>query len=913
MKQLPWAQMSCEDVLKHLKVSMDAGLGDKEAEQRLAIYGPNTLAEERHVSPLVLFLNQFRDFMVLVLLAATLLSGLLGEYSDALTIIVIVLVNAILGFVQEYRAERSLEALRGLTAPTAKVLRDKRKQTIPADDLVPGDVIFLEAGDRVPADIRICDARHLSVNEAPLTGESEPVEKTAEALACDPGTPGERYNMLFMGTMVVGGRGSGVVVATGMETEMGRVAHLIQTAQNEETPLQRRLAQMGRYLVASCLLVCACVVLLGLSQGLPVYNMLMAGVSLAVAAIPEGLPAVVTIALAIGVQRMVKRNAIVRKLPAVETLGCATVICSDKTGTLTQNKMNVQYAWAGDQLYEVKGEGYSPQGGFFLEKRQVRPAQDPDLLLLLKLGVLCNNAVLKKGEAMVKGLWRGGRAQWDVDGNPTEGALVVAAARAGLWREDLERQMTRIGEIPFDSTRKMMTVIYRGDDGLLACVKGAPEEVLARCTKIFYRGKVNVLTGEMRKRILLHVETMAAQACRNLAVAYRLLPAASETPALVERDLIFSGIFSMMDPPRPEVFAAIRKCQSAGIRTVMITGDHKSTAVAVARMLDIIPPGGKVLTGKELDELTDDQLEKLADSTYVFARVTPEHKLRIVRSFKKAGHVVAMTGDGINDAPALKEADIGIAMGRSGTDVTREAAALVLADDNFATIVNAVEEGRSIYDNIRKFIRFLLGCNTGEILTMFLAMVLGLPLPLKAIQILWINLVTDGLPAMALGVDPADSDVMKRPPRLPSEGVFARGLWQKIVGRGTLIGTGTVAVFAWALNFGIELEEARTLAFITLIMMQLVYVFSCRSEVKGAFAAGLLANPFLVPAVGSSFLLMLLVIYHPPLAAVFGTVAPPPEHWLIVICATLLPGALEALWQALSWVLRQAKIAGRRA
>lgn len=905
MNRLPWYTMAFQDILQHFHVDVTKGLSSAESKKRLVTNGHNVLSEKKSVSPLVLFLYQFRDFMVMVLLGATLLSGVLGEYTDALVIIVIVLVNAILGFVQEYRAERSLDALREMTAPMARVLRDGVRHEVPAEELVPGDVVIIEAGDRIPADIRLGEVRQLTVNEAPLTGESEPVIKQVAVLGESVVSPGDQVNMVFMGTMAVGGRGSGVVVATGMQTEMGRVAHLIQEAEDDDTPLQKRLEQMGRYLVAGCLVICSLVVLLGLHQGLPAYKMFMAGVSLAVAAIPEGLPAVVTIALALGVQRMVRKNAIVRKLPAVETLGCATVICSDKTGTLTQNKMNVRQIWAGGTTYQAEGDGYHPQGSFVRDGRVIKPGQDPGLLLALTVGVLCNNAELRKGNVYVKGMWRGGRkTEWEIHGDPTEGALLVSAARAGLWREDLERTMRRLAEVPFDGVRKRMSVVYEGGEGTALYVKGAPEVLICRCTHLFMEGKVVELSSGMRDTVIRQTEIMASMALRNLAVAYRPIPSEAKLAGeALEEKLIFTGIFGMMDPPRPEVLPAIQKCHTAGIKTVMITGDHKITAMAVARMLRLLPSGGNVLTGSELDRLSDAALEKAVENTYVYARVTPEHKLRIVRALKKRGHVVAMTGDGVNDAPAVKEADIGIAMGNTGTDVTREAAALVLADDNFTTIVNAVEEGRSIYDNIRKFIRFLLACNTGEILTMFIAMLAGLPLPLRAIQILWINLVTDGLPAMALGVDPVENGVMDRPPRSPAEGIFSGGLWQKILGRGFLIGATTVLVFAWALREGADLETARTMAFATLIVTQLFYVFDCRSERHSIFETGFLQNPLLVAAVFISYGLLLVVIYHPFLSVIFGTVQLYAEQWGVIFAISAVPMAANIVWRSVKSLL----------
>lgn len=903
---IPWSVMRPADVARQLEVNTDCGLAENDILSRQKTYGLNALTKRKTVSSPVLFFYQFRDFMIMVLLAATLLSAVLGEYTDALVIIGIVLVNAMLGFVQEYKAEKSLEALREMTAPKARVLRGKQRLEIPAAELVPGDVVLLEAGDRIPADIRLFAVKQLSVNEASLTGESEPVLKKAEALTDITAVLGDLVNMAFMGTLAVGGRGEGIVVATGMRTEMGRVAHLIQQAENEPTPLQRRLEQMGKYLVTGCLVICALVVGLGLAQGLGGYKMLMAGVSLAVAAIPEGLPAVVTIALALGVQRMSKKNAIIRRLPAVETLGCATVICSDKTGTLTQNKMNVREIWSGGETCRVEGEGYSPQGEYICHGRKISATRDPALQMALTAAVLCNNARLRRDDLVVKPHWRGGRNTWNVQGDPTEGALLVAGARAGFWREDLEKNIIRVGEIPFDGSRKRMSVLYKKGSDFVLYLKGAPEIVAARCSFIYQRGKAVDFTPALREEVLRQNEMMAGQALRVLAVAYRHLPAQKgEMAESLEENLTFAGLFGMMDPPRPEVLPAILKCHKAGIKTVMITGDHKTTALAIAGMLRILTFGGHVLTGAELDRLNDIQLDKAVENCSVYARVTPEHKLRIVKALKRKGHIVAMTGDGVNDAPAVKEADIGIAMGKTGTDVTREAASLVLADDNFTSIVNAVEEGRGIYNNIRKFIRFLLACNTGEILTMLIALLAGLPMPLQAIQILWINLVTDGLPAMALGVDPIEKGIMNHKPRQPGENIFSRGLWQKILGRGVVIGGTTVLVFAWMLKIGMDLDTARTMAFSTLIITQLFYVFDCRSENTSVWENGLLGNLWLVAAVLTSFSMLIAVLYHPALAAIFGTKPLWPEQWLVILTASSVPAAANLIFSLVKGLFTQ--------
>jgi len=837
--------------------------------------------------------------MVIVLIAATVISGLLGEYTDAITILIIVALNAVLGFVQEFRAERSIEALRELTAPEARVIRGGVEKKVPAAQLVPGDIILLEAGDRVPADIRLLEVVNLAVEESALTGESRPVSKRVEKMDERNLGPGDTFNMVYMGTLVTRGRARGIVVGIGMGTEIGRIAGMIREADVEETPLQRRLAQLGKWLIAFCLLICALVVILGVLQGIPWHRMFMAGVSLAVAAVPEGLPAIVTISLAIGVQRMIRRNSIIRRLPAVETLGCATVICSDKTGTLTQNKMTVRRFFVGGVEGEVTGEGYKPRGEFIFSSNEIQNTKE--VKLFAKTAALCNNAVLKKDNVSIGGLFRGltrGELarEWSVTGDPTEGALLVMAAKAGFWRERIETEEYRVAEIPFDSDRKRMSVVYRDKlGGQRLYVKGAPDVVLELCTYCYKGGKRVPLTAYEKKRILEKNSELAGKALRVLALAVRELPAGwrDYREEKVERELTFIGLAGMQDPPREAAVRAIRTCRQAGIKTVMITGDHQLTARAVGQEMGLLKEGDEILTGRQLDELPDDRLEKLCERVSVYARVSPKHKLRIVRALKRRGHVVAMTGDGVNDAPAVKEADIGIAMGRTGTDVTKEASAMVLADDNFKTIVGAVEEGRAIYDNIRKFIRYLLSCNVGEVLTMFLAVLFGLPLPLVPIQILWMNLVTDGLPAMALGIDPADRDIMRRPPRHPNEGVFSHGLARRIMGTGCLIGVGTLAVFILGYHLGgRQLELARTMAFSTLVFFQLFYVFACRSERHSILEVGIFTNMYLFVAVVISMILQLAVIYIPFLRGIFHTVPLNAEHWLFVLVVAATPTAL---------------------
>ncbi len=893
-----WPFIDKEQVLKHFKVNHEKGLSYKEADNRLRKKGLNTLKEDKKVSLIGIFLDQFKDFMVLVLLGATLLSGLLGEFTDAITIIIIVVVNAILGFVQEFKAEKSLNALKKLTAPKARLIRDGGEVLLPAEEIAPGDIVYFESGDRIPADIRLFETINLNIDESPLTGESVPVEKKEEILKDFGGNLGDYINMAFMGTLITSGRGKGVVVATGMDTEMGKIAHLLQEAQVEDTPLQKRLEQLGKYLVAVCLFVCVLVALLGIYRGEPPYKMLMAGVSLAVAAIPEGLPAIVTIALAIGVQRMIKRKAIVRKLPAVETLGCATVICSDKTGTLTQNKMTVQEVFTEEGSFSISGEESQTWGDFYIDKKKANPKNYPGLLKSLEVAAYCNNAAMQKKGLTIKPQWRRGgenKGNFDVKGDPTEAALLIAAAKGGIWKEEDSKKMSRIREYPFDSTRKRMGVVYEDNKGnQQVFYKGAPDVILDQC-RSYYDGKnIKPLKEEKKQEFTEQINLMASRALRNIAVAWKEMKIDSNLEREPDRELIFLGIFGMQDPPRPEVAQSILKSRRAGIKTVMITGDHKVTALAVANKLNLMPRGGRVLTGKEMDSLDDNELFDIIEDVYVYARVAPKHKLRIVRTLKKKGHVVAMTGDGVNDAPAVKEADIGIAMGKLGTDVTKEAADLILGDDNYSTIVAAVEEGRSIYDNIKKFIRFLLSCNVGEIMTMFLAMVVGLPVPLKAIQILWINLVTDGLPAIALGVDPADKGIMNRPPRPPKESIFAGGLWQNILIHGINIGIVTLLAFSLIYYQTFDLMFARTVAFSTLIVTQLFHVFNCRKV--GDETPSLLSNPYLIAGVFSSAILLLIVIYNPFLQKVFQTVPLTLDIWLLVIGMAILPSLLSRIF-----------------
>lgn len=882
-----WYEHSAKNIEELARTNLNEGLSKQEAESRLAEYGANELDEQESPSALLVFLEQFKDFMVVVLLAATLISGLLGEYVDAITIILIVLINGVLGFVQERKAEKSLEALKELSAPQTAVLRDGVWRRIPAREVVFGDIAKFESGDRIGADVRLVRSSGLSVEESALTGESVAVDKRAEPIAGEDLAVGDQENMVFMGTMVARGSAVGVVIGTGMNTEMGKIADLLQSEDSLMTPLQMRLEQLGKILITASLGLTALVVVLGVLQGQDIYKMFLAGVSLAVAAIPEGLPAIVTVALALGVQRMIRKRALVRRLPSVETLGCATVICSDKTGTLTQNQMTVTHLWSGGKTWEVTGSGYEPAGEFYENRRKINVNDRKSLKQLLTFGMLCNNAEI----TMLK-------KEYVVNGDPTEGALFAAAIKAGITREALAQNFKIIREFPFDSLRKMMTVIVETKTGeRFVVTKGAPDVVLTRTRELLWRDKQERMTETYKERIQGEIEGMGKNALRTIAVAYRQLSRhetiSSENEA--ERHLIFIGLQGMIDPPRIEVKGAIRECQEAGIRPIMITGDHAVTATAIARQLEMIPANGRVMDGKTLSRLSVTELKEVIDDVYVFARVSPEHKLKIVKALQQKGHVVAMTGDGVNDAPAIKAANIGISMGKTGTDVAKEASSLILSDDNFATIRSAIEEGRNIYENIRKFIRYLLASNVGEILAMLFAMLLALPLPLVPIQILWVNLVTDGLPAMALGVDAPERDLMRRPPRPQDEGIFSRGLGWKIVSRGFLVGASTLAVFLIALHAQPgQLRVAQTAAFSTLVMAQLIHVFDCRCE-RSIFERNFLGNIYLIGAVLSSVLLLVIVIYYPPLQKVFRTEPLTTAGWGLVLVFASVPTFLPAL------------------
>ncbi|KXZ22113.1 calcium-translocating P-type ATPase, SERCA-type [Bacillus nakamurai] len=878
-------EMGQTDLLQATNTSIKQGLTEKEVKKRLEKHGPNELQEGKRPSAIVLFFAQFKDFMVLVLLAATLISGFLGEYVDAIAIMAIVFVNGVLGFFQERRAEKSLKALKELSTPYVSALRDGSWTKIQSKELVPGDIVKFTSGDRIGADVRIVEAKSLEIEESALTGESLPVVKQADKLREPDVSLGDITNMAFMGTIVTRGSGVGVVVGTGMNTAMGKIADMLDSAGNISTPLQRRLEELGKILIVVALLLTVLVVAVGVIQGHELYSMFLAGVSLAVAAIPEGLPAIVTVALSLGVQRMIKQKSIVRKLPAVETLGCASIICSDKTGTLTQNKMTVTHMWSGGKTFKVSGIGYEPAGVFTRDDQEIKPKDEKQLEQMLIFGSLCNTSEieLKNGHYVL-------------DGDPTEGALLTAARKGGFSNDWLQSQYRVITEFPFDSVRKMMTVIVEGKDKKqFVITKGAPDVLIERSSHMMYDGKSALYSGEKKAETEEVLKQLASQALRTIAIAYKPLKS-GEKPTMeqAEKNLTMLGLSGMIDPPRPEVREAIKECREAGIKTVMITGDHVETAKAIAKELRLLPKKGRVMDGKMLNELSPKELAEAVDDVYVFARVSPEHKLKIVRAYQENGHVVAMTGDGVNDAPAIKQADIGVAMGVTGTDVAKEASSLILVDDNFATIKSAIKEGRNIYENIRKFVRYLLASNVGEILVMLFAMLLALPLPLVPIQILWVNLVTDGLPAMALGMDQAENDVMRRKPRHPKEGVFARKLGWKVLSRGFLIGAATILAFIVVYHRNPEnLPYAQTIAFATLVLAQLIHVFDCRSETS-VFSRNPFENLYLIGAIVSSIFLMTVVIYYPPLQPIFKTVPITPGDWMLVIGMSAIPTFLLA-------------------
>jgi len=876
-----WWQQDINAVEKTLSSHIEKGLTTQQVLELHQTHGPNELQQGESVPAWKLFMSQFTGFMVWVLLAAAVISAISKEWADVGIILAIVLLNGVLGFIQEFRAEKSLSALKQLASPMSKVIRNGRAQVLPSSELVPGDLIELEAGDNIPADGRlIWITSHCAVQEASLTGESSAVSKSTAPLD-DNATLADRVNMVYMGTSVSNGRARALVTATGMDTELGKIAGMMDDIKEEMTPLQKKLEHFGKVIVAVCLVLVGLVFVLGVYHGESLKESLLIAVSLAVAAIPEGLPAVVTIALALGVQRMVKRHALIRKLPSVETLGCTTVICSDKTGTLTKNEMTVQTVYTGFQWFEVTGTGYRPEGQFQQNDQPIQLDANPDLVRTLHIGVLCNGAQLMHD-----------KGTHQIMGDPTEGCLLTAGAKAALLKKDLEAKFPFVDEIPFDSDRKKMTVIRTDKDQHVAYCKGAPDQLLKNCTHIQCQGEVRPLNDQDRETLLAANNELADKAMRVLGAAYRPLEktVTDYTVETVETQLVFAGLFGVMDPPREEVKVAIAECQQAGIIPVMITGDHKNTAVAIARKLGFFSDTSLALSGEELDDLDDDQLKDTVSTIAVYARVTPAHKLRVVRAWRSLGQVIAMTGDGVNDAPAVKEADIGVAMGITGTDVTKEVADMVITDDNYASIVAAVEEGRGVYDNIRKFVHYLLSCNTGEILLMFAASLFGMPAPLLAIHILWVNLVTDGLPALALGVEKIDSNLMDRAPRPPAEPVVTKRGGLLMVAQGLLMAICALITF-WIVLDGNEdnLPRARTFAFVTLACSQLFHSFNCRNLSESLFKIGPLGNLPLVAATSTSFLIQVAVVHVPLLSGWFKTEALSLADWGIILAIASIP------------------------
>ncbi len=891
-----WYQQSIEEVARTVNADLEHGLSRAEAEQRLQQNGPNELPEPPQESIWTKLYHHFQDFLVLILVVASIVSAFVGETVDAVVILAIVVLNAFLDISQEMKAQKALDALKELAAPTAKVIRNGVMEVVPARTLVTGDLVVVETGDYLPADLRFVEAVNLKIDEAMLTGESLPVEKQTAAIEGEMPLA-DRRNLGYMGTIAVYGRGRGVVVANAVQSEIGKIAELMHSYEEGDTPLQQQLTQFGKVLGIACMVICAFVVVLGVYQGYrdgtlsmdEVRLLFMTAISLAVAAIPEGLAAIVTIVLAIGMQRMAGRNVIVKRLHAVETLGSTTVICSDKTGTLTQNKMMVTTLVTGGAIVKVEGDGYVPAGFF---KRHGKPLEEEErnkLHLSLLAGLLCSDARLVHNEE---------NGTWGITGDPTEGALVVVAGKLGLNREEAELDYPRVAEIPFDSDRKLMTTLHRQHDGsILAVTKGAPDILLARSTHVVLpEGEVE-LSDKVRDRVLELNHSLAEKALRVLAVGIRRFPALPEklTTEEVERNLTIVALFGMIDPPRGEAKAAVRTCIEAGIRPVMITGDHPDTALAIAKEIGIASADGRVMRGAELDKIDEAAFKSVVKECSVFARVSPEHKLMIVDALKAQSEVVAMTGDGVNDAPALKKSDIGVAMGITGTDVAKETADMILTDDNFSSIVAAIEEGRVIYSNIRKFVFFLMTCNIAEIIIIFAAMLFGWPVPLLPIQLLWLNLVSDSFPALALGMEGREPDVMSQKPRDPKEPLLNRRLSWMISIQSIAISVACLGVYWYALNVGVDshgqpygVAGARTFVFATLIMVELFLAFSCRSLHQSAWGVGLFRNKYMNMGVGISFILLLASLYG-PLASVFQNVSLGIHEWDVILAFSLMP------------------------
>ena len=888
MDQKNWYSMSFEEVAKELGTNIESGLDSVAISKLHGYYGSNEITSKKKKSVIKMIIEQFKDFMIIVLLLAALVSGLVSkEFTDSVIILIIVLLNAVIGVIQELKAQKSLDALKNLSAPTCKVIREGKIETISSKELVPGDIVILETGDYVPADLRLIEAVNLKIQEAALTGESVPVEKSVYTIDKKDVGIGDRTNLAFSSSMVTYGRGKGIVTAIGMDTEVGKIAKMLDSVDESETPLKRRLEALGKTLGIAALVICLVIFAVGLLvHGKDLLSMFMTAVSLAVAAIPEGLPAISTIVLSIGVQRMVKRNAIIRTLPSVETLGSATVICSDKTGTLTQNRMTVEKIFYNNETFDAK-EKYNNV--------------DDHYALLLNSMILCNDSKMAQNGN-----------EYKVTGDPTETALVDLGIKSNFMKTEIENSNKRVEEIPFDSERKLMTTVNKNGNSLMVYTKGGVDELLARCSKILLDGTPVAITEAHKDYIRRVNEELATNALRVLAMAYKKIdsvPNKNEI-ATLENDLVFIGMVGMIDPARPEVKEAVHKCKTAGIRPVMITGDHKITAVAIAKQIGILNDGDKAVTGAELEKMSDEELAKNVKDISVYARVSPEHKVRIVKAWQSHGEVVAMTGDGVNDAPALKTADIGAAMGIVGTDVAKEAADVVLTDDNFATIVSAVEEGRRIYDNILKAVAYLLSSNIGEIITLFVGTMLGWAIePLMPIHILWINLVTDSLPALALSVDPAEEDIMERKAK-KNKNIFTKGMIWRIVYQGIMIGAITLLAFCIGCGFKFDAlvdangeitnvgKTAQTMAFAVLAMSQLTHVFNLRSNKKSIFKVGLLTNRTLIGATIISMLLMIIVLNVPFLQNIFEVAQLPMNDIELVTLLIISPVAIVEVFKA---------------
>ena len=867
-----WHSLRCDDIFQALNTS-HSGLSETEAKARLPQYGANELKSKRQISPAMIFLRQFLSPLIYVLLVAAIISVILQDYIDAGVILGVLLVNAAIGFIQEIRAEKAMEALMQMTAPQARVERDGKVQSIPARQIVPGDILFLETGDKIPSDARLVEVSNLRVNETTLTGESMPVDKSTEVLVGI--VPiAERKNMVYMGTIAAYGRATAVAVRTGMSTEIGKIASALQQVKPEETPLQKSISKMSQYIIALFIAICGLLVVIGLLKGMGWLELFLLAVAAAVSAIPEGLIAVVTVVLAIGMRIMARRNAIIRKLVAVETLGSATVICSDKTGTLTLNEMTVRRIYIDNQWIEVTGEGYEPQGEFHRDGQLLNPENELPLKQLLKIGTLCNNALLSMEDGM----------NCSIFGDPTEGALVVAAAKAGMNKEKLEKTLPRLSEIPFQSEKLYMATLHPRDGGRVVYIKGAVESLLPLSKSILQKNTVVPLDEASAKVITQANDDMARDAMRVIAIAYLDLPGGREElrDDALKGNLVFVGLVGMADPPREEAKEAIRLCRQAGIKVIMITGDHKITAESVARQLNL--PPGRAVTDAELQQMSDVELSRQIEDISIFARIEPLHKLRIVDTLKSHGHIVAMTGDGVNDALALKAADIGIAMGITGTDVAKEASDVVLADDNFASVVAAVEEGRAIFNRLRNVLFFLLSTNLGELLALILCVLFIGKAPLLAVQIIWVNLVTDTAPAIPLGLEPKSGDELKQRPRHPKVGLLFPGLLLRIVFLAVQMGVGIFLVFSWA-EARMSLEEAQTIAFCAMSAFEWFRAFNARSDEYTIFKLGVFRNRWLIFSIVVAILLQLVVIYLPAFQTAFHTVPISIEKWGIALLA----------------------------